>query len=359
MAVRRQLTVLVASAALLVGTVPGGAATERDPTAKRRVTVATYNLYIGGDIGTLVAPGVDTLPEFLGAAAALWGNVVATNFPERAEAIADLLAADQPDVVGLQEVALWESGPPGAGVGVTYDFLAILLAELAERGAPYRAVVTNTNFVSPVVPLPPPVGLDVRFTDRDVVIARADLPRSRLSLSRPRPHVFAASVPITLPFVSTSILRGWSTIDVTVGSRTYRLANTHLEAFSAAIRRLQAVELAAALRRSRHPLVLVGDLNADPGTGAARLLRRRVGMADAWREGSGSRFTAGQDDLLRNDPSTLDRRIDFVLYEADRRPDVDARAAHVIGEEASDRTSSGMWPSDHAGVVARLRLTRP
>ncbi|MGH8940832.1 MAG: hypothetical protein ACRDV2_16020, partial [Actinomycetes bacterium] len=185
MAVRRQLTVLVASAALLVGTVPGGAATERDPTAKRRVTVATYNLYIGGDIGTLVAPGVDTLPEFLGAAAALWGNVVATNFPERAEAIADLLAADQPDVVGLQEVALWESGPPGAGVGVTYDFLAILLAELAERGAPYRAVVTNTNFVSPVVPLPPPVGLDVRFTDRDVVIARADLPRSRLSLSRP------------------------------------------------------------------------------------------------------------------------------------------------------------------------------
>jgi hypothetical protein len=28
--------------------------------------------------------------------------------------------------------------------------------------------------------------------------------------------------------------------------------------------------------------------------------------------------------------------------------------AHVIGRDADDRTPSGLWPSDHAGVVARL-----
>ena len=31
-------------------------------------------------------------------------------------------------------------------------------------------------------------------------------------------------------------------------------------------------------------------------------------------------------------------------------------AAEVIGEELGDRTAAGLWPSDHAGVVATLRL---
>jgi endonuclease/exonuclease/phosphatase family metal-dependent hydrolase len=80
-------------------------------------------------------------------------------------------------------------------------------------------------------------------------------------------------------------------------------------------------------------------------------------LADAWAKGKGKGYTAGQDDLLRNDPSTLSRRIDFVFYESDRRPDFAAKKAHVIGEAAADRTATGMWPSDHAGVWARLRLS--
>jgi hypothetical protein len=35
---------------------------------------------------------------------------------------------------------------------------------------------------------------------------------------------------------------------------------------------------------------------------------------------------------------------------------VAAVAAEVTGEELGDRTFAGLWPSDHAGVVARLRL---
>ena len=355
----RRLAALAASVALLVGTAPTAAsAAQREPAASERVKVATYNLYIGGDVGTLLAPGVDTIPEFLAAASALWQSVVATNFAERAEAIADLLAETNPDVVGLQEVALWESAAGTAPLAPTYDFLAMLRAELKERDAPYKVLVTNTNFVSPVVPLPPPIGLNVRFTDRDVVIARSDLPKSQLKTSRPRPRTYSASVPFTLPTGGTAaVVRGWSTIDITVAGLTYRFANTHLEAFSDQVRDLQAAQLARVLRRSPYPVVLVGDINADPGTGAARILRKRVGMADAWSQGTGSRFTAGQDDLLRNDPSTLTRRIDFVFFESDRKPDFTAKKAFVIGEAAGDRTATGMWPSDHAGVVARLRLT--
>ena len=41
-------------------------------------------------------------------------------------------------------------------------------------------------------------------------------------------------------------------------------------------------------------------------------------------------------------------------------PDVDALAIHgggsILGEEPDDRTPSGLWPSDHAGVAVSLRL---
>jgi endonuclease/exonuclease/phosphatase family metal-dependent hydrolase len=355
----RRLAALAVSVALLTATAPTTAtAAEREPAAKQRVTVASYNLYLGGDVGSLLAPGIDTLPEFIAAASALWQSVVATNFPERAEAIADLLAEENPDVVGLQEVALWESAPFGsATLAPTYDFLALLRAELAARGAPYRVLVTNTNFVSPVVPLPAPIGLNVRLTDRDVIIARSDLPKSELKTSNASSRTYTARVPITLPTGASEVVRGWSTIDIKTAGMKYRFANTHLEAFSDTVRDLQAVQLARVLRRSPHPVVLVGDINADPGTGAARILRKTVGLADAWSKGKGTPYTAGQDDLLRNDPSTLNRRIDFVLYESDRTPDFDARKARVIGEEAGDRTATGLWPSDHAGVVARLRLS--
>ncbi len=52
-----------------------------------------------------------------------------------------------------------------------------------------------------------------------------------------------------------------------------------------------------------------------------------------------------------SDPSaTLDSRIDLVLHDEK----VTAKSAEIVGEEPSDRTASGLWPSDHAGVVAEL-----
>jgi hypothetical protein len=38
---------------------------------------------------------------------------------------------------------------------------------------------------------------------------------------------------------------------------------------------------------------------------------------------------------------------------------VEAVAAEVLGEELDDRTPTGLWPSDHAGVVATLHLAHP
>jgi hypothetical protein len=67
-------------------------------------------------------------------------------------------------------------------------------------------------------------------------------------------------------------------------------------------------------------------------------------------------FTSGQSELLDNVPSLLDHRIDDALYQPTA---VEALEADVIGDELNDRTFSGLWPSDHAGVVATLHLARP
>jgi hypothetical protein len=59
--------------------------------------------------------------------------------------------------------------------------------------------------------------------------------------------------------------------------------------------------------------------------------------------------------LLLNPVSELDRRIDPVLY----RGGFTVREAAVVGDQVENRTPSGFWPSDHAGVVATLKLPHP
>ena len=67
-------------------------------------------------------------------------------------------------------------------------------------------------------------------------------------------------------------------------------------------------------------------------------------------------FTAGQSERLDNVPFKLNHRVDYVLYQP---RGVEAVAAEVIGKELEDRTAAGLWPSDHAGVVAILHLAHP
>jgi hypothetical protein len=72
--------------------------------------------------------------------------VHATNFPERAQALAAGIAANQPDLVGLQEVSLIRSqvppdfSPIPNATTVEFDYLQILLDALAAHGLSYAPV---------------------------------------------------------------------------------------------------------------------------------------------------------------------------------------------------------------------------
>jgi endonuclease/exonuclease/phosphatase family metal-dependent hydrolase len=103
------------------------------------------------------------------------------------------------------------------------------------------------------------------------------------------------------------------------------------------------------------PTILLGDLNSRAdGTGTpthANLLA--AGFHDAWPEvhpnDPGLSCCHGED--LREPGGPFYSRIDYVLTRNGFR----AVAAGIVGEEPQDRLG-GLWPSDHAGVWARLRL---
>jgi endonuclease/exonuclease/phosphatase family metal-dependent hydrolase len=319
-----------------------------DPTSSRPVLrVATYNLYLGADL-TLVF-GADSPESLQGRARAVRDQVVATDFPARAEKIADALVRAGADVVGLQEVARWSrvplsgDGTPGPPT-VWCDFLPVLLEALAERGSRYAAHAPNPTFSGQTAVS---ASEAMAVAGSNVILVRED---AGVAVSAARTGDYRATlhVPTGMPALVLEVARGWSTVDATYAGVPFRFVNTHTEAWDGTVRDSQRDEVLAAEGDADTPLILVGDLNAEPA---------EVGMPgaflDAWTEAgdSGPGFTCGQRPDLANPTSALNQRIDYVWVRG-----ADVAGCRVAGAAPEDRTSSGLWPSDHASVVADVRL---
>lgn len=306
-----------------------------------RFTVETRNLFVGFDVGAAMTGAV---PPPLA-----WAALVASDPAGRAESWADEIAAERPDVVGLQEAVLVRTGPildPAPAQTVAFDFLDLLLDALAARGLDYvpAAVVENLDAELPVF-APPTLLFDGRVTDRDVILVRADrqtgIPKTVESSS----GNFATMLP---PVSGITVERGWTAVDVKLHGRTVRVVNTHLEAFSQLVAAAQAVELVTGVAAGPGPTVLLGDFNAEPGEPAYGVLAA-AGYADVWPAvGVGPGLTCCHDDLTPAIP--FDERIDLVLT----RGAITPLSARVIGD--SPAASFPFFPSDHAGVVATLEL---
>ena len=309
--------------------------------------VMTRNLYLGADLAPAIA--ATDFTSFQTAVKAIWTQVHATNFPERAKAIADEIRKEHPYLVGLQEVTLWRTGPllsPSAATDVKFDFLQLLLAELSARGTPYSVESTVTNFdleVPLVVDL-----VDVRMTDRDVILARADVSSRSMTVFNPQSSTFTAFLPINVLGMTLEVRRGWTSVDADIAGDTFRFINTHLEAFAPQVRDIQAGELLAGPANTALPVILVGDLNATPTDAATYGRIVAAGFSDVWVGGGG--FTCCQAAGVNNAASMLDQRIDYVLFRG-----INLHNPSVVGDEESDKTPSGLWPSDHAGVVAQIK----
>ena len=136
-------------------------------------------------------------------------------------------------------------------------------------------------------------------------------------------------------------------------------------ALSTALQPLQAFELNATLGAyfadigGPPRVILAGDFNNGPANVAlapfyfpTAYQQLSSTYTDTWtlRPGDSDGFTCCQAAELLNEPSSHDERIDIVFA----LPAPAKVKANVIDAETDDKTISGLWPSDHASVIAEL-----
>jgi endonuclease/exonuclease/phosphatase family metal-dependent hydrolase len=350
-----------------------------------RVQVMSRNIYLGADLG----PGLSaTTPEaFFTANGAILRQVTRTNFPLRAKALAAEILRERPDLVGLQEVALWRTAAPSldpvltgpTATTVRYDFLALLLKQLNRYWPNYRAVVVQPefDFEAPAnengVANDGPPGLlanaeiNGRLTMRDVILAR----NWTTFTKNPKAGHFANLLNVTVSGIPIAVTRGWTTVDAKVGhSRWFHFVNTHLEAFDdesvvPSIRSQQARELVAPATvgspagpaRSSLPVILTGDLNSDRDTEV------QLGDAQAYNVMRGAGFvnrdTSRPLSCCLTDPNLVggsladfNHKVDHIMTSSPSL--VKLQRAVVVGLGKVN----GLFPSDHAGLSSWLRVNR-
>jgi endonuclease/exonuclease/phosphatase family metal-dependent hydrolase len=326
------------------------------PTSDRPLVVITRNMYLGTDFGPILSAA--SFPEFANAVANAYLQVQQSNIPARAAAIAKEIESKSPDLVGLQEVSVWRTGPFGGPANtVTFDALQSLLDALAARGLHYAPVAIITEFEAEA---PSALGINIRFTDRDVVLARTDLNPSELILSNIQAEHFATNLMFITPILGPlTIPRGWISVDGKVRGKNFRFVTTHLESFHPGIQAVQASELMQGPGNTTLPVIVAGDLNTDspsgdPAQNAGYQIILSTGFSDVWsllRQGDpGNTWALHLGDSAT--PTIPTQRLDLVFF----RGDVLAEEIELIGNSPSDRTPDGLWPSDHAGLVASFNL---
>ncbi len=320
------------------------------------ITVLTWNIYLGGNHEPLLNASPDTLPA---KTSALWKQVQDTFFPARARAIAKVINRIRPDVIGLQEVMRWsvDARPQLQYVPhqvLVHDFITLLLGELAADGAFYTLAARSPGVD---LLLPTTEGFDVHFEDSVAILARVPAPGEAFSWSNPRAERFSQNLTVPIGNQNQTLSRQWTSLDIMVGNQPVRFINAHVEYADPKVSKAQCTALLTGpAKLNDRPVVLVGDFNDDAGIcdlWKTLTNKEKAKFVDAFLEvNKDSGPTWGQHTNLRNTESKLTRCLDWILY----RGNANAISASVVGADLDDRTPDGLWPSDHAGVLARIRI---
>jgi len=357
---------------------------------KTDIKVMTQNQYLGADLGPVIAA---TPAEYPFAIVNALQAIAVNNMSERAVALSESIADRQPHLVALQEVYAFgcTSLVPGydacsAFPGAFNDHLVLTEAALADMGSDYRVVAVLQNLTIPVLPVYLPgiqgPAMIVSVIDRDVILARGDVEASPAAIPcvsvvpgvDPKPGPggigchYTAVATVQTPLGDITVERGFIAMNATVKGEDYLFVNSHLEirqlgdsVASTGLQPAQAYELSIALgnyqQDSDHRVILAGDFNSAPTDvhpyGAPTPYQQLSALfADTWehRPGKPGGFTCCEAADLLNDPSSHDRRIDIVFA----NPAPAKVKANVMDAKLDDKTASGLWPSDHASVIAEL-----
>ena len=379
------------------------------------VGVMTRNLYLGADLGPAIRS--TSLDGFFRANGQILRDVDANNFPVRARGLAAEIKAKAPDLVGLQEVALWRTGEagvirikPGSAPEsfttntVKYDFLKLLMDQLNKGGKRYEVVKVTTefDFQGPAFYDEDPnmVAPDIngRLTMRDVILARVG---AGVRWSNPQGENYDTIYAPRISGVPVTVDRGWNSVEVQVrNSPKFKFVNTHLEAFGddknqvvdcmvpplapfdtnpVSIRCSQAKELyEKQIGPSQIPVVAVGDFNSDDDTVIDANCPSAANTAGTLTGNNGgvcgdtfafnALKTLGMRDLNPGNPMSCCLKSDFLsVNNGGSKTDFDHYIDHVLTREydpvnyiSSSITglepANGYWNSDHAGGYTRVRI---
>jgi endonuclease/exonuclease/phosphatase family metal-dependent hydrolase len=381
-------------AALSLSMLPGLAEAAKGKKKKKKgkaevVRVMTRNVYLGADLGpALQAAGLN---ELIDAAGEVVNQVDRTNFPWRAKALAAEIAQQKPDVVGLQEAALWRTAPvdvavldrattPPKATEVEYGFIESLMAELEAQKQNYRLVVEKPefDFEIPVNDQGPPGGLaqadrNARLTMRDAILVRE---KAGVKTSKPASGTFNSLLRVLVAGAAIDVTRGWTATDVKVrNGPKFRFVNSHFEAFDShpttnntstgltvgkgQVRQAQALEMVApgGPARSKLPVVFLGDFNSDDDT------VQQNGDHLAYNSLLQSGFTSistnnplgcclSDPDLVGGSLADFDHQVDHIMTSS---PKVFRFKSGAVTGRAP---VGGIWPSDHNGVTSVLKVPR-
>jgi endonuclease/exonuclease/phosphatase family metal-dependent hydrolase len=358
----------------------------------------TRNLYLGADIFKVVEASQSSDPYAIPTAVAeVYQTMLFTNFWARAEALADEIAAAKPQIIGLQEVSTYYiqtpgdflAGNPAQASNLVIDFYTVLDAALKARRMEYTAfTVTNADIEMPMFdPNSPTYLSDARLVDHDMILVRKG--HDAVSVLNGN---YQAQLELDLGGGATATFtRGYLAVDVNIKDTIFRFVNTHLEVRSAPesvfryYQSLQMQELVGTLAYLSYldpkPIVMVGDFNSSiedeegywthPVYGPLPytppyMQAVDAGYLDSWLLQSkyDDGYTSGFDDLVSDPFAELTSRIDLVfLNPLDMM--LDKVSCDVVGEEVSDMVPNTnapgyyLWPSDHAGVVAKVKFVTP
>jgi endonuclease/exonuclease/phosphatase family metal-dependent hydrolase len=391
------------------GVVPQDA--QSAPKAKKKPTsvvkVMTRNVYLGASLTEAI--NAPTSEAFFEANGEILRSVDTNDFRVRAKGLAREIRSKGPDLVGLQEVARWATGPPDLSVitnpaastakTVRYDFLELLMTELNRGKKRYRVVKVTTefDFEAPANYQQAYTDINGRLTMRDVIIAKVG---KQVRTRKARGANFSTLYRPVISGITVTVTRGWNSVEAKVGKGPwFKFVNTHLEAFGdernevvdcmtepapayagnqVSIRCSQARELfRRAIAPGRLPVVAVGDFNSDDDSvldvncpnGS-----NPIGSAPPFNGGlCGDTFAynalkkLGMRNVSTSKPMSCCVRSDILTADRGSRADFDHHIDHILTDSprkvrrlASSVTGlkpeNGFWNSDHAGVFSKLRV---
>ncbi|MCB2148212.1 MAG: endonuclease/exonuclease/phosphatase family protein [Deltaproteobacteria bacterium] len=362
---------------------------KRGGNHKTQVKVMTRNLYLGADIFRVVE-AAQTDPKSIPLVVAdVFETVQATNFYDRAEAIADEVLKTKPDVVGIQEASTYyiqtpgdflEGNPVQAGT-VFIDFYSVLDDALKARGLYYDAyIVTNADIELPMVdPGSPTTFSDVRLVDHDMILVKKPLKSWEVAAGN-----YMNQLAMDIAGTPVTFSRGYLAVDVKIKREEYRFVNTHLEVSSSpdsVFRLVQSAQMQELLTivgelsvDGPPQVIMVGDFNSSPDDVPGTvihpvygplpyvppyLLATGAGYFDSWllQKRYDEGYTSGFDEYVSDPNAELTTRIDHIFlgpngYKIEKVKSV------VVGDDVKDMTPNGLWPSDHAGVVAKIKFSQ-